>query len=210
MELNKDITPHASKVDAALRAAATHNRPCIVWLTGLSGCGKSTTAVELERQLVTAGHPAYILDGDTLRFGINRDLGFSPEDRSENIRRAGEVAKLLADAGLIVIASFISPYKADRDMARGLVGAGEFVEVFVDAPVEVCEERDPKGLYKKAREAMAQGRHMHFTGIDAPYEAPSSPEIHLHTDRQPPLECVKTIIDFLRRTGRLLSPKSSK
>src|SRR5271156_2352443 len=183
MPKSQDITPYIGKVSPDQRSAATGNRPCIVWLTGLSGCGKSTIAAELERQLISAGHPAYVLDGDNLRFGLNKDLGFSPQDRAENIRRAGEVAKLLADAGLIVIASFISPYRADRDRVRALVKSGEFVEVFVDAPVEVCQQRDPKGLYKKAHAALAEGKPMQFTGVDAPYEAPTSPEIHLHTDR---------------------------
>src|SRR5271170_4606207 len=138
MPKSQDITPHAGKVPRSQRSNATHNQPCIVWLTGLSGCGKSTIAVELERQLVSTDHPAYVLDGDSLRLGLNKDLGFGPDDRVENIRRAGEVARLLADAGLIVIASFISPYRSDRARVRALVQEGEFVEVFVDAPVEIC------------------------------------------------------------------------
>ncbi|HTV47310.1 MAG TPA: adenylyl-sulfate kinase [Phycisphaerae bacterium] len=204
MPKSQDITPHAGKVSSPQRSAATHNQPCVVWLTGLSGCGKSTIAVELERQLINAGHPAYVLDGDNLRLGLNSDLGFSPEDRAENIRRSGQVAALLSDAGVIVVASFISPYRTDRDRVRALVKPGEFVEVFVDAPLEICQQRDPKGLYKKARAALAEGKPMQFTGVDAPYEAPASPEIHLHTDRQSPEDCVKIIMDYLHRSGRLL------
>ncbi len=199
-----NITWHPSKVTAEDRAASTHNRPCIVWLTGLSGCGKSTIAVALEHVLIFEGHAAYVLDGDNLRHGLNSDLGFSPEDRAENVRRAGELARLVADAGLIVIASFISPYAADRQRVRQLVGPDEFIEVFVDAPVEVCEKRDPKGLYKKARAAVAAGKPLGFTGIDAPYEAPDNPEIHLRTHQQSAQESVEIIFNYLLRHGRLL------
>ncbi len=199
-----NITWHPSKITPQLRASATHNRPCIVWLTGLSGCGKSTIAVALEHALISAGHPSYVLDGDNLRHGLNSDLGFSPEDRVENIRRAGELARLLADAGLIVIASFISPYAADRRRVRHLVGPDEFVEVFVDAPVEVCEKRDPKGLYKKARAAVAAGKPLGFTGVDAPYEAPEHPELHLRSDQQSAQQSVETVFNYLRQHGRLM------
>ena len=199
-----NITWHPSKITPQLRASATHNRPCIVWLTGLSGCGKSTIAVALEHALISAGHPSYVLDGDNLRHGLNSDLGFSPEDRVENIRRAGELARLLADAGLIVIASFISPYAADRRRVRHLVGPDEFVEVFVDASVEVCEQRDPKGLYKKARAAVAAGKPLGFTGIDAPYEPPVNPEIHLKSPEQSVSQAVEIIFNYLRRHGRLV------
>lgn len=199
-----NITWHPGKVTAEDRAVVTHNRRCIVWLTGLSGCGKSTIAVALEHALISLGHPAYVLDGDNLRHGLNSDLGFSPEDRVENIRRAGELARLLADSGLIVIASFISPYAVDRQRVRQLMGADEFVEVFVDAPVEVCEQRDPKGLYKKARAAVAAGKPLGFTGIDAPYEVPNNPEIHLRTHEQSAPQSVETIFNYLRRHGRLL------
>ncbi|MGC8625429.1 MAG: adenylyl-sulfate kinase [Phycisphaerae bacterium] len=198
-----NITWHPSKVTPDDRAAATHNRPCIVWLTGLSGCGKSTIAAALEHALILARHPAYVLDGDNLRHGLNSDLGFSPEDRTENIRRAGELARLFADAGLIVIASFISPYAADRQRVRALVGRDEFVEVFVDAPLAVCQQRDPKGLYKKARAAISAGKPMGFTGIDAPYETPVNPEIHLRTHQQSVPEAVEIILNYLRRHGRL-------
>lgn len=199
-----NITWHASKVTAEDRAAVTRNRSTVIWLTGLSGCGKSTIAVALEHALISSGHAAYVLDGDNLRHGLNSDLGFSPEDRVENIRRAGELARLLADAGLIVIASFISPYAADRLRVRQLMRPEEFVEVFVDAPVDVCEQRDPKGLYKKARTAVAAGKPLGFTGIDAPYEVPGNPEIHLRTHEQSPVQSVQMIIEYLRRNRRLL------
>ena len=198
-----NITKHPAKVTADQRAAVRGIRPCIVWLTGLSACGKSTIAMELEHALIAAGHPAYVLDGDNLRHGLNRDLGFAPRDRAENIRRVGEVALLFADAGMIVVCSFISPYAADRDGVRHRVPPGHFVEVFVDTPLEECERRDPKGLYKKARAAVAAGGGLGFTGVDAPYEAPRQPEIHLHPDRQNVAQCVQEIFDYLRRHGRL-------
>jgi bifunctional enzyme CysN/CysC len=148
-----------------------------VWLTGLSGSGKSTVAVEVERLLVAEGRPAYILDGDNLRHGLNADLGFSPADRTENIRRVGEVARLMADAGVVALVPVISPYRADRDRARGIHDDAEvpFLEVFVDTPLDVCESRDPKGLYAKARAGEITG----FTGVDAPYEAPAAPDLRL-------------------------------
>jgi bifunctional enzyme CysN/CysC len=148
-----------------------------VWLTGLSGSGKSTVAVEVERLLVAEGRPAYILDGDNLRHGLNADLGFSPADRTENIRRIGEVARLMADAGVVALVPVISPYRADRDRARGIHDDAEvpFLEVFVDTPLDVCESRDPKGLYAKARAGEITG----FTGVDAPYEAPAAPDLRL-------------------------------
>jgi bifunctional enzyme CysN/CysC len=148
-----------------------------VWLTGLSGSGKSTVAVEVERLLVAEGRPAYILDGDNLRHGLNADLGFSPADRTENIRRVGEVARLMADAGVVALVPVISPYRADRDRARAIHDDAEvpFLEVFVDTPLDVCESRDPKGLYAKARAGVITG----FTGVDAPYEAPAAPDLRL-------------------------------
>jgi bifunctional enzyme CysN/CysC len=167
----------------------------IVWLTGLSGAGKSTVAVELERHLFAQGRHVYVLDGDKVRHGLCNDLGFAPEDRNENIRRVGEVAKLMADAGMITIAAFISPYRADRDLVRGIMLEGRFVEVHVDAPLEVCEERDPKGLYAKARSGVIK----EFTGISAPYEAPVSPEVTLRTDLQTVEECVESIVNRLCR-----------
>ncbi|MGI9611002.1 MAG: adenylyl-sulfate kinase, partial [Acidimicrobiia bacterium] len=163
-----------------------------VWFTGLSGSGKSTLAFAVERALVEKGVAAYVLDGDNIRFGLNRDLGFSPEDRTENIRRIGEVCRLFQDAGVVVLTAFISPYIADRDQVRALHPEGSFVEVFVDTPLEVCEARDVKGLYKKAR----SGEIGEFSGISAPYEPPESPEITIDTGR-PLKECVAEIIETL-------------
>jgi adenylyl-sulfate kinase len=147
---------------------------------------------------------AFVLDGDNVRHGLNKNLGFSDADRTENIRRIGEVAKLFLTAGIMPITSFISPFRADRESVRALVGQGEFVEIFADAPVEVCEKRDPKGLYKKARAAFAAGKGMHFTGIDSPYEPPLQPEIHLRTDLMPVEQCVELVTGYLKDRGHLL------
>lgn len=198
------IVWHSNQVSQADRSAVTRTRGAIVWLTGLSGCGKSTIAMALEQALLAAGHAAYVLDGDNIRHGLNRELTFSPEDRTENIRRIGEVSKLFADAGLIAITSFISPYRADRDRVRALVPAEMFYEIFVDAPLNVCESRDPKGLYAKARAAIAEGKTPQFTGLDAPYEAPAKAELHLHSDTEPTAESVAKIIALLRRHNRLI------
>lgn len=174
---------------------ARHGHPgCILWLTGLSSSGKSTIATELERELFNLGRSVYVLDGDNIRHGLGSDLGFSPEDRTENIRRVGEVAKLFADAGVICITAFISPYRADRDMVRKIMPAGRFVEVYINAPLEVCEQRDPKGLYAKARAKEIK----EFTGISAPYEAPMHPEIELHTDQLSVPESVARILEHLQ------------
>ena len=181
------------KVTTELRARRNGYPGCVVWLTGLSGSGKSSIATELERELFNLGKNPYILDGDNVRHGLCSDLGFSPEDRKENIRRIGEVAKLFADAGLIVITAFISPYRSDRDFVRGILKSGRFVEVYVNAPLEVCEERDPKGLYIKAR----ANEIKEFTGISAPYEAPFKPEVELHTDKLTVNESVTKILDHL-------------
>jgi bifunctional enzyme CysN/CysC len=167
----------------------------VLWLTGLSGSGKSSIASELERELFNSGKHVYALDGDKLRHGLCKDLGFSPEDRKENIRRAGEIAKLFADSGMICITSFISPYRSDRDMVRQLMGGqNQFVEIYVNAPLEVCEKRDPKGLYAKAR----SGQIKEFTGISAPYEAPLKPEIEIHTDKMTKSEAVTKILEYLQ------------
>lgn len=184
-----------SKIDRPAREQRNKHKGAIIWLTGLSGAGKSTIATELERELFAMGLHTYILDGDNIRHGLSANLGFSPEDRTENIRRVGEVARLLMDAGVLVITAFISPYRDDRRLARSLVNEGDFVEVYVNAPVEVCEERDPKGLYKKAR----AGEIPNFTGISAPYEPPETAEIIVHTDQQTASECVTQIIDFLKK-----------
>jgi adenylylsulfate kinase len=172
-----------------------------VWLTGLSGAGKSTLAAALERALVSRRLPAYRLDGDNIRHGLNSNLGFSAEDRHENIRRIGEVARLFADSGAVALTAFISPYRADRDMVRATHVAAElsFLEVFVDAALEVCEQRDPKGLYKKARAGIIKG----FTGIDDPYEPPQKPELVVHTDQDSVEACVEQILVLLGERGVL-------
>jgi bifunctional enzyme CysN/CysC len=181
------------KVTGEQRALRNGHLGRVVWLTGLSGSGKSTIATELERELFNMGKHVYVLDGDNIRHGLNTDLGFSPEDRKENIRRIGEVAKLFADAGTIAITSFISPYRSDRELVRKMVAPGAFIEVFVNAPIEVCELRDPKGLYAKAK----AGQIKEFTGISAPYEAPEQPEVELRTDQMTPAEAVARIVEFL-------------
>jgi len=181
------------------RAGLKRQTPCIVWFTGLSGSGKSTIANLVEQKLYATAHHTMLLDGDNVRHGLNRDLGFTEADRVENIRRAGEVAKLMVDAGLIVICSFISPYRADRDMVRGLVGASEFIEVHVDTPLAECMRRDPKGLYAKA----GQGRIKNFTGLDAPYEAPESPELRLATMERTPDQLADDIIKLLSARGNI-------
>jgi len=172
-----DVSRSAGRVSPDDRGRLLGQRGCVVWLTGLSGSGKSTLAHDLEQRLLKAGRLAYVLDGDNLRHGLCGDLDFSPGARTENIRRAGEVAALLADAGAIVLASFISPYRSDRERVRSTIGDSQFIEVHVDAPLQLCEGRDPKGLYKKAR----QGLIPEFTGIDAPYEPPENPQIRVHT-----------------------------
>ena len=192
---SKNIFWTEEKITARERALRTGHRGAVIWLTGLSGAGKSTIAQSLERDLFHRGMHTYVLDGDNIRHGLTSNLGFSPDDRMENIRRVSEVAKLMADAGTVVITAFISPYRMDRRRAReiALEGNAEFIEVFVDAPLEVCEARDPKNLYKKAR----AGEIREFTGIDAPYEAPDDPEIVVHTDKQTVDESLATILEQL-------------
>lgn len=198
---SENIFWNESAITSVGRAARNGHRGAVVWLTGLSGAGKSTIAGALERELFQRSMHTYVLDGDNLRHGLNSNLGFTPEDRAENIRRVSEVAKLMADAGTVVITSFISPYRIDRRLARevALQAGAEFVEVFVNAPLSVCEERDPKGLYQKARTGGLKG----FTGIDAPYEPPEDPEIVVHTDQQSPQESVNQILDELLPRLRL-------
>lgn len=193
---------HEGEVTREERAGLLGHRGATLWLTGLSGSGKSTVAVALEGALHNMGVLCYRLDGDNVRFGINKNLGFSEEDRAENIRRVGEISKLFVDAGVLVLSSFISPYVRDRDLVRQVhEEAGiPFIEVFVDCSLEAAESRDPKGLYKKAR----AGEIKNFTGIDDPYEAPINPEIHLRTDRQTLEEEVAQIIDVLRERGLIL------
>jgi bifunctional enzyme CysN/CysC len=186
-------------VDKSTRASLKHQRPCVLWFTGLPASGKSTIARLVEQRLTAAGHHTYMLDGDNLRHGLNRDLGFMDVDRVENIRRAGEVAKLLVDAGLIVLCAFISPFRAERRAVREALGEDEFIEVFVNTPIEVCERRDPKGLYAKARAGIIPN----FTGIDSPYETPDAPEITVLTTQSTPQPLADEVIAFLDASGYL-------
>jgi bifunctional enzyme CysN/CysC len=190
---SQNVHWQALDIDRLARSTIKHQKPCILWFTGYSGAGKSTVANLVEKRLHAIGRHTYLLDGDNVRHGLNKDLGFTEADRVENIRRVAEVARLMVDAGLIVLVSFISPFRAERRMARGLVAEGEFVEVFVDAPLDVAEARDPKGLYKKAR----RGELKNFTGIDSPYEAPERPEVRLDTSRLMPEESVEEVLSYL-------------
>jgi len=202
-QVGTNLTWHEGAVTPAERAKNLGQKGCTVWMTGLSASGKSTIAVAFEQVLLQRGKHAYRLDGDNIRMGLNKNLGFSAEDRAENIRRIGEVAKLFADAGIITLTSFISPYRADRDNVRKLHEAAKlpFIEVFVDCDINVAEQRDPKGLYKKARAGEIKG----FTGIDDPYEAPSNPELHLKTHELSVEESVQALLDLLEDEG-LLEP----
>ena len=194
-----NVTWHHGQVTRAEREKLLGQRGVTVWLTGLSGSGKSTLAVAAERALVSRGRLAYVLDGDNIRHGLNKNLGFSPEDRTENIRRIGEVAKLFTDAGVIAFTSFISPYRADRDLVRAIHDDGRFVEVLVAASVDTCESRDVKGLYKKAR----AGEIKEFTGISAPYEAPAAPELTIDTNGEPVEKSVERLVVYLEAKGYL-------
>lgn len=185
-----------------MKAQIRNYRPCVLWFTGLSGAGKSTTAAALQTALRELGCNTYLLDGDQLRQGLCKDLGFSAQDREENVRRIGEVARLMVDAGLLVICATISPFEKTRRDLRARFAAGNFIEVFIDAPLAVCEARDPKGLYRKARE----GKIAHFTGIDSAYDRPVSADIHLRTDQTPTDECIEQIMTFLRNADYLRSP----
>lgn len=198
-----NITWHEGHVDRKHREKLLCQRGCTIWFTGLSASGKSTVAFTLEHALIESGRMAYVLDGDNVRHGLNKDLGFSADDREENIRRIGEVASLFADGGVVTMTSFISPYRIDRRLARKIhEDAGlEFIEVFVDASVDLCEKRDPKGLYKKARKGEIKG----FTGIDDPYEAPESPEIVVNTGELSPQESALKIIAYLEDM-KILAP----
>ena len=191
---SSNIQWHSMTINKEMRANRYKQKPLLLWFTGLSGSGKSTLADRLEQELIERGHFTYLLDGDNVRHGLNKDLGFTDEDRVENVRRVAEVSKLMIDAGLIVLACFISPFKAERDMARNLFDEDEFIEVFVDASLETCEKRDPKGLYQKAR----AGKISNFTGIDSPYEAPKNPEIHLNGDMKDLEQLVSEVLEYLK------------
>lgn len=194
-----NITWHEGHVSRDERQKLLKQKGALIWFTGLSGSGKSTIAYTLEHALVQRGHLCYVLDGDNIRHGLNKNLGFSAEDRQENIRRIAEVGKLFVDAGIITMTSFISPYRADRDAARQTLGNGEFFEIFVDTPIDVCERRDPKGLYKKARAGEIKG----FTGIDDPYEAPLKPEMVIDTSKVSPQEAAVALCELLEKQGKI-------
>ncbi len=194
-----NIVWHEGHVSRQERESLLDQRGVMVWLTGLPSSGKSTIAFTAEHLLVARGRLAYVLDGDNIRHGLNKNLGFSADDRGENIRRIGEVGKLFVDCGAVALTSFVSPYRADRDAVRDLMEDGEFLEVFVDTPVEICEQRDPKGLYAKAR----AGEIPNFTGISDPYESPENPELVIKTASSTPEEAANTIIDMLQKRGKI-------
>ncbi|WP_163329312.1 adenylyl-sulfate kinase [Desulfurobacterium thermolithotrophum] len=192
--MQKFIVPHEGRVTRKDREGMKGHKSFILWFTGLSGSGKSTLSHKVEEKLFEMGVHTYVLDGDNIRMGLNKDLGFTEEDRRENIRRIGEVAKLFVDAGIVVLTAFISPYRRDRDFVRNLVAEGDFIEVYVKCPLEVCEKRDPKGLYKKARAGIIKN----FTGINDPYEEPLNPEVVVETDKMSVDECVEKVISYLK------------
>ena len=197
--MSNNIVWHSHPVDRETRSEQKRQRPLVIWFTGLSASGKSTIAGALEQILTRQNYHTYLLDGDNVRHGLCRDLGFSDNDRQENIRRVGEVAKLMADAGLITLAAFISPFRADRRVVREILPEGQFVEVFVDAALSVCKERDPKGLYAKAE----RGEIKQFTGIDSPYEVPEQPEVHIRAGEVPVAEAVNQLLAYLHGIGAL-------
>jgi len=191
---SEDIVWHENKVSREDRYRLNQHRSCVLWFTGLSGAGKSTLSVAIEKKLYDCGIRSYVLDGDNIRHGLNRNLGFNPEDRQENIRRIGEVSKLFVDAGLFALSALISPYRADRNLVRSMFIEGEFIEIYVKCTLDECERRDPKGLYKKARSGEIKG----FTGISAPYEEPLNPEITVESDRQTVEEATGQIMNYLK------------
>ena len=197
--MTTNVVWQSHPVDQQTRADQKSQRPLVIWFTGLSASGKSTIAGALERILTQQGYHTYLLDGDNVRHGLCRDLGFSDADRQENIRRVGEVAKLMADAGLISLAAFISPFRADRRIVREILPEGQFIEVFVDAPLAVCQDRDPKGLYARA----ARGEIKQFTGIDSPYELPERPEVHIRAGEVSVAEAVNQLLAYLDAVGAL-------
>lgn len=201
MKNDKNITYHSAKISKHDRWLKNSHKSALIWITGLSASGKSTIAVELEHKLHSLKINTFVLDGDNLRHGLNKDLGFSEKDRKENLRRVGEVSKLLIDAGILTIAAFISPYADDRQAIRGLFAAGEFIEVYLKCDLSVCEHRDPKGLYKKAR----LGEVKEFTGISAPYEIPLNPEMVVKTDELSISDSVASIYSYLIEKGIILN-----
>ena len=192
---------HEHSVSKAERWQLSGHRGAVLWFTGLSASGKSTVANTVDHKLHATGKRSFVLDGDNIRMGLNKNLGFSAEDRAENIRRIGEVGKLFVGSGVIAITAFISPYRRDRDAVRALLEPGEFIEIFMDTPIEICEQRDPKGLYKKARAGQIKG----FTGIDDPYEAPEKPEIVIETEKTKPEDAAKQILAYLEQKGCLVA-----
>ena len=197
--MSNNIIKHNHSITKQQRSKIKDQKSCILWFTGLSGSRKSTIANAVEVKLNKLNKHTYLLDGDNIRLGLNKGLGFSDDDRIENIRRIGEVSKLFVDSGLIVLTAFISPFREDRDLVRNLVDKVEFIEIFVDTPLKVCESRDPKGLYKKVRD----GKISNFTGIDSPYEKPLQPEVIINTDKLELDECSNKIIQFLKTKGYL-------
>jgi adenylylsulfate kinase len=196
---DKNIVWHEHHVSKEERGLIKEQKPCVLWFTGLSGSGKSTIANAVELKLIALKKHTYILDGDNIRLGLNKGLSFSETDRIENIRRIGEVSKLFVDAGIIVLTAFISPFQKDRKQVREMLSDQEFIEVYIDTPIEICESRDPKGLYKKAR----KGEISNFTGISSPYESPQYPEIHLKTDEMTIDIAVEKILNYLEDKGYL-------
>ncbi|GAA3938214.1 adenylyl-sulfate kinase [Litoribacillus peritrichatus] len=204
--MNNEIVWHAHTVTKSERAAQKRQKPCLLWFTGLSCAGKSTIANGLDQALHRLGYHTFLLDGDNVRHGLNKDLGFSDQDRVENIRRVGETSKLFTDAGLIVMSAFISPFKSDRQLVRALFPENEFIEVYVSTPLAVCERRDAKGLYKKAR----AGEIQNFTGIDSKYEIPDSPEITLDTADNSVAQCVEYLLSYLSKEGMIAPSVTGK
>lgn len=203
--MSENVVWHHQKITRADRASIKNQSPCLLWFTGLSGSGKSTIANALDVALFERGYHTFLLDGDNVRHGLNKDLGFSDEGRVENIRRIGEVSKLFTDAGMIVLSAFISPFTSDRRLVRNLFPAGEFIEVFMDTPLETCEDRDPKGLYEKAR----AGKIKHFTGIDSPYETPERPEVRLDTSKMSVDDCVNRLISYMLDRQLIFTPSQA-
>ena len=197
--MSNNVVWHSHPVDQQTRAAQKSQEPLVIWFTGLSASGKSTIAGVLEQILTKQGYHTYLLDGDNVRHGLCKDLGFSDDDRKENIRRVGEVAKLAADAGLIVLAAFISPFRSDRRIVRDILPQNQFVEVFVDTPLKICKQRDPKGLYEKAE----RGEIKQFTGIDSPYETPEAAEVYLDAETQSVAESVNQLLEYLYQSDVL-------